>query len=112
MIVVYKFISKNVDWAVDDTGALLLNSANFIILRSGGVLKELGEQYVCEALKSDRMKQFHRLKFGGVIKVLKGNLGKLPIWIATHLSELLGQGFILTNVTGIFNTYFGSLLHC
>jgi len=50
-------------------------------LRDGGVLKELGAQYVCDVLNSDRMKRLYRLKFGGVIKVLKGNLGELPIWI-------------------------------
>lgn len=78
--IVYKFISKDVDCAVDETEALLLNSANFIVLRDDGALKELGEQYVCEVLNSDRMKRLYRLKFGGVIKVLKGNLEELPIW--------------------------------
>lgn len=70
---VYKFISKKLTFAVDETQSLVLNSANVLIPKVPG----LSAHSVAALLNSD-LYQFIYTKLFGEVKTLKGNLSQLP----------------------------------
>lgn len=70
---VYKFISKNLVFAYDDTQSLVLNSANVLIPRIPG----MSVKTVLAFLNSSTFKFLYKSLFGE-IKILKGNLLELP----------------------------------
>jgi len=71
---VYKFISDRPVFALDESGALCLNSANILIPRVEG----LSVRTVMALLNSRLYRYLYMKRFGGV-KILKGNLEKLPL---------------------------------
>jgi hypothetical protein len=75
--IVYKFISKKIVSAVDESGSLTLNSANFIIVKNTG----LPEEYVSAILNSSIINELYMKKNGAPLKVLKKALQDLPIFI-------------------------------
>ena len=70
---VYKFISKNLVFAYDDSRSLVLNSANILIPRIPG----MSVKTVLAFLNSELFKFLYKSLFGE-IKILKGNLLELP----------------------------------
>jgi len=70
---VYKFISKNLVFAYDDSKSLFLNSANILIPRIPG----MSIKTVLAFLNSELFKFIYKSLFGE-IKILKGNLLELP----------------------------------
>ena len=70
---VYKFISKNLVFAYDDSKSLVLNSANILIPRIPG----MSVKTVLAFLNSSTFKFLYKSLFGE-IKILKGNLMELP----------------------------------
>ena len=70
---VYKFISKNLVFAYDDSKSLFLNSANILIPRIPG----MSIKTVLAFLNSELFKYLYKSLFGE-IKILKGNLMELP----------------------------------
>jgi hypothetical protein len=70
---VYKFISKNLVFAYDDSKSLVLNSANILIPRILG----MSVKTVLAFLNSSLYKFLYKSLFGE-IKILKGNLIELP----------------------------------
>ena len=70
---VYKFISKNLVFAYDDSKSLFLNSANILIPRIPG----MSIKTALAILNSDLFKFLYQSLFGE-IKILKGNLMELP----------------------------------
>lgn len=70
---VYKFISKKLTFAYDDTGSLFLNSANILIPNCEKVSKK-----VVLAFLNSTIFQYLYIKKFGEIKILRGNLEQLP----------------------------------
>lgn len=70
---VYKFISKTICFAYDNTGVLFLNSANILIPK----IPNMSIKTVMAFLNSDLFKFVYMTIFGDV-KILKGNLCSLP----------------------------------
>lgn len=70
---VYKFISKNLVFAYDDSKSLVLNSANVLVPRIPG----MSVKTVLAFLNSSTFKFLYKSLFGE-IKILKGNLMQLP----------------------------------
>lgn len=70
---VYKFISKKLVFAYDDQQRLFLNSANILIPR----LKGYSVKQVMACLNSKLFQYIYQKRFNE-LKVLKGNLSKLP----------------------------------
>ncbi len=70
---VYKFISKNLVFAYDDSKSLFLNSANILIPKIPG----MSIKTVLAFLNSELFKYLYKSLFGE-IKILKGNLLELP----------------------------------
>jgi predicted RNA methylase len=69
----YRFISKKLVFAYDDSGLYSLNSANIVIPKLEGYTLKA----VMAILNSKLMDLIYKRKFGG-IKVLKSSLGHLP----------------------------------
>lgn len=70
---VYKFISKSLYFAYDNTGSLFLNSANILIPDIDG----MSIKTVLAFLNSELFSFYYSKKFSD-IKVLRGNLERLP----------------------------------
>ena len=70
---VYKFISKTLCFAYDNTSSLFLNSANILIPRISG----MSIKTVMAFLNSDLFSYYYRKRYSD-IKILKGNLTALP----------------------------------
>ena len=70
---VYKFISKKLVFAYDNTGSLFLNSANILIPN----IPHMSMKTVMAFLNSE-LYQYLYLKMFGETKILKGNLEQLP----------------------------------
>ena len=70
---VYKFISNRLAFAYDDSCALFLNSANILIPK----IPNMSIKTVMAFLNSDLYQYLYRVLFSD-IKILKGNLIKLP----------------------------------
>ena len=70
---VYKFISKNLVFAYDDSKSLFLNSANILIPK----IPRMSIKTVLAFLNSELFKYLYKSLFGE-IKILKGNLMELP----------------------------------
>ena len=88
---VYKFISKNLVFAYDNSKSLFLNSANILIPRIPG----MSIKTVLAFLNSELFKFLYKSLFGE-IKILKGNLLELPFpaispEIDKKLTELVNQ---------------------
>ncbi len=75
---VYKFISKNLIFAYDDKRSLFLNSANILIPNIEGMSIK-----TCMAFLNSKLFKYIYMKQFGEIKILKGNLEKLPFPIIT-----------------------------
>ncbi len=75
--IVYKFISKRLVTAVDNTGSLTLNSSNFFLLSDIGVT----EEYVSALLNSEAVNSIYMKMNGNPLKVLKKSLQTLPIFV-------------------------------
>ena len=69
----YKFISKKLIFAYDDQGRLFLNSANLLIPS----VDTLSIKSVLAFLNSELYQFIYQIQFND-IKILKGNLSKLP----------------------------------
>lgn len=92
---IYKFIAKYPVVAYDDTGSLCLNSANIVIPRLDGI----SVKSAAALLNSSIYRLYYSAKFHD-IKVLKGNLSKIPFPALTPaqdnaLSQLASD--IITN---------------
>lgn len=74
--ILYKFIGKNLTFAVDNNGYYTLNNVNGFIPEFPGCDSE----YLVALLNSPIMQYFYEKSFF-TIKVLKGNLEKLPLTI-------------------------------
>lgn len=72
----YKFISKKLVFAYDNTGSLFLNSANVLIPKFKNVTNK-----VALALLNSTIFQYLYIKKFGEIKILRGNLEQLPFTI-------------------------------
>lgn len=70
---IYKFISNKLVFAYDDAGSLFLNSANILIPK----IPNMSIKTVLAYLNSNVFKYYYKQLFGE-IKILKGNLMKLP----------------------------------
>lgn len=79
----YRFVSDRLVFAYDDSGSLFLNSANLLIPK----IPHMGIKTVMAFLNSDVFRFFYTQIFGGV-KVLKGNLEKLPFPEITEKQNL------------------------
>jgi len=97
---IYKFIAKYPVVAYDDTGSLCLNSANVVIPR----LESISVKSAAALLNSSLYKLYYSAKFHD-IKVLKGNLCKLPFPELTAaqddalgrlVSDILADGMSMT----------------
>ena len=75
---VYKFISRKLVFAYDNTGALFLNSANILIPNIHG----MSIKTVMVFLNS-KIFQYLYIKLFNELKILKGNLMKMPFPILT-----------------------------
>lgn len=75
---VYKFISKDLVFAYDNNKSLFLNSANILIPNIEGMSIKTSMAF----LNSNIFKYIYRKMFGE-IKILKGNLEKLPFPVIT-----------------------------
>ncbi len=73
----YRFISKELVFAYDDTGILSLNSCNILIPQIPG----LSMKYVMAVLNSSAA-QFYYSKMFGSVKVLRSHLEQIPIPVA------------------------------
>lgn len=76
---VYKFISKKLIFAYDDSRSLFLNSANILIPN----VKGMSIKSVLALLNSD-LYQYLYMSMYGEIKVLRGNLEELPFPLLTQ----------------------------
>lgn len=72
--IVYKFISKSLVFAYDNSGSLCLNSANILIPDTS----YLSVKCIVAILNSDVIQFFYSKKFNE-LKVLRGNLLKIPL---------------------------------
>lgn len=75
--IVYRFISHKIISAVDYSGTLTLNSANFFFIEDINLCPE----YISAILNSDIINKINKIKNGHNIKVLKQHLIHLPIFI-------------------------------
>ncbi len=80
---VYKFISKSLCFAYDNSSSLFLNSANILIPN----IKGMSIKTTLAFLNSDIFAYFYRKKFSD-IKVLKGNLTTIPFPKITPQQDL------------------------
>ncbi len=78
----YKFISKELVFAYDNTGVLSLNSCNVLIPRIPG----LDIKYVMAVLNSG-VAQFYYSKVFGSVKVLRSHLEQIPIPVADENAQ-------------------------
>jgi hypothetical protein len=110
---VYKFISKNLVFAYDDSQSLFLNSANILIPSIPG----MSIKAVLAFLNSQLFKYLYKSLFGE-IKILKGNLMELPFpeispEINENLTELVdkvlkGDKNAVKAIDDVVNTVFGN----
>lgn len=75
--IIYRFICNKIISAVDFSGTLTLNSANFIVVPH----LSLPLEYISAILNSDIIDKIHKVKNGNSLKVLKQHLKILPIFI-------------------------------
>ena len=80
---IYKFISKDLVFAYDNSGSLFLNSANILIPQ----IADLSIKTILALLNSDVLRCYYKVRFADV-KVLKGNLVQLPL---PYISETQQQ---------------------
>lgn len=83
--IIYKFISNKIITAVDYSGILTLNSANFFIPDN----KDCSLEYISAILNSEIMQKIHKIKNGNPLKILKQHLRILPIFIFPKETQLL-----------------------
>lgn len=76
---VYKFISKNLTFAYDDSCSLFLNSANILIPNISGMSTK-----TVLALLNSSLFQFLYIRLFNEVKILRGNLQELPF---PHITE-------------------------
>lgn len=88
--IVYKFISNKIISAVDYSGILTLNSANFIIVDN----INLPLEYISAILNSNIINKLHKIKNGNPLKVLKQHLKILPIFIfSKQIQNVIVQNY-------------------
>ena len=81
---VYKFISKDLKFAYDNKKSLFLNSANILIPNIEGMSIK-----TCMAFLNSNIFKYIYRKLFGEIKVLKGNLEKLPFPVISNEENAL-----------------------
>ena len=86
---VYKFISKSLCFAYDDTSSLFLNSANILIPRIQG----MSTKTVLAFLNSELFSYYYSKKFTD-IKILKGNLMTMPFPKITSIQDAEITGMV------------------
>lgn len=86
---VYKFISKNLVFAYDNSGSLILNSANLLIPK----MKTYSIKTVLALLNSELFQYIYSTKFNE-LKVLKSNLLQLPFPILDKSQKNEIDGFV------------------
>lgn len=86
---VYKFISKSLCFAYDDTSSLFLNSANILIPRIQG----MSIKTVLAFLNSELFSYYYSKKFTD-IKILKGNLMTMPFPKITSIQDAEITGMV------------------
>lgn len=84
---VYKFISSSLVFAHDTSGSLLLNSANLLIPKVPGMSAEA----LLVFLNSELYRYLYRRLFGE-IKILQGNLKKLPLPLLNRQENETAEG--------------------
>lgn len=88
--IIYRFISNKIITAVDYSGILTLNSANFFIVENSN----LSLEYISALLNSDIMQKIHKIKNGNPLKILKQHLKILPIFIFQEdVQKLIEQNY-------------------
>lgn len=99
--IIYKFISNKIISAVDDKGLYTLNSANIILLDSQ---LEISAEYVSAILNSDIINKIFQQKFNSPIKILKGQLQEMPIFLfSKSIQEEIIEYYKLQNTEKINN---------
>ncbi len=101
--IVYRFIGRSLCCAVDTRQRLTLNSANIIVPHSGALAIR-----VIEFLLNSEVMDFIYRKNTGSLKVLRGNLEKLPLFLFNNrrhsqicdLTEQLSGGKLTGNEAG------------
>lgn len=86
---VYKFISNKLVFAYDNTGSLFLNSANILIPK----IPNMSVKTVMAFLNSELYQFLYMILFSE-IKVLKGNLMKLPFPSITPIEDSLLSSYV------------------
>lgn len=88
--IIYRFISHKIISAVDYSGTLTLNSANFLCLNDIG----LAPEYISAILNSDIINKIHKIKNGNPLKILKQHLMILPIFkFPKHIQEIIVNNY-------------------
>lgn len=88
--IIYRFISNKIITAVDSSGTLTLNSANFFCLNHPDVCLE----YISAILNSDIINKIHKIKNGNPLKVLKQHLVVLPIFkFPKHIQNIIVNNY-------------------
>ena len=92
---VYKFISKRLVFAYDDSQRLFLNSANILIPNVDG----MSIKSVMALLNSD-LYQYLYMSMYGELKVLKGNLEELPFPMLTKEQDIVLSSMVTDVLSG------------
>lgn len=88
--IVYRFICNRIISAVDYSGTLTLNSANFFCFKHNN----LPPEYISAILNSDIINTIHKIKHGNSLKVLKQHLIDLPIFIfSKNIQEIIVKNY-------------------
>lgn len=95
---VYKFISKNLCFAYDNSGSLFLNSANILIPSVSG----MSIKTVLAFLNSELFSFFYSKRFAD-IKILRGNLESLPFPKISSIDDSVLSGFVTDILGGDMN---------
>jgi hypothetical protein len=91
----YKFISKKLTFAVDESGSLFLNSANILIPN----IPNMSVKTVAALLNSE-LYQYLYIKMFREIKILKGNLLQLPFPEIDTKTDMLMTGLVSRVING------------
>ena len=86
---VYKFISKKLVFAYDSEKSLFLNSANILIPNIDGMSIK-----TCLAFLNSNLFKFVYMKLFGEIKILKGNLEKLPFPVISKEEDIIIENMV------------------
>lgn len=89
--IIYRFISHKIISAVDYSGILTLNSANFLCVKDIG----LAPEYISAILNSEIINKIHKMKNGNSVKVLKQHLINMPIFVfSKNIQDIIIKNYI------------------